>query len=48
MSQRVDSCGELKGETPEGEAKASLNRATKWQVLDTKPGELRMVRLKVR
>ena len=31
----------------EAEAKASLNRAIEWQVLDTKPGELTMSRLKV-
>ena len=43
MSQRVNVCGELKTETVEGEAKASLNRAhsnrkiVEWQALDTKP-----------
>ena len=31
-----------------GEAKASLNRATKFDGLDPKPGDLAMSRLKVR
>jgi hypothetical protein len=31
-----------------GEAKASLNRAIKFDVLDPKPGDLAMSRLKVR
>ena len=31
-----------------GEAKASLNRAMKFDVLDPKPGDLAMSRLKVR
>ena len=48
MSQRVNVCGKPKGGTPGGAAKASLKRATKWQILDTKPGELPMVRVKVR
>ena len=54
MSLRVNFCGELKGATPGGEAKASLKRAkhsrkgVEWQALDTKPGELTMVRVKVR
>ena len=31
-----------------GAAKASLNRATKFDVLDPKPGDLGMARMKVR
>ena len=47
MSRRVNVCGKLKGDTPGGEAKASLNRAKESQGLDAKPGELRMGRVKV-
>jgi hypothetical protein len=47
MSLREHSSGKLKGETPGGEAKASLNRANESQGLDAKPGELRMGRMKV-
>ena len=46
MSLRVNLCREVKGDTPEAVAKASLKRATEWQGLDTKPGELPMVRVK--
>ena len=47
MSLRVNLSGEVKGVTPEAVAKASLNRATKLDVLDPKPSDLAMVRLKV-
>ena len=47
MSQRVNVCSKLKS-IDEGEAKASLNRATKLHVLDPKPNDLAMVRLKAR
>ena len=45
MSQRVAVCGKV---NPLGaaEAKASLNRATKSQAADPKPGDLSMGRLK--
>ena len=48
MSLRVNRRGKLKGDPPEGEAKASLKRAKKSRLLDTKLGELTMVRVKVR
>ncbi len=46
MGQRVSLCSKLKS-IDEGEAKASLNRATKLHVLDPKPDDLVMARLKV-
>ena len=46
MGQRVSVCSELKP-LGVGEAKASLNRATKFGVLDPKPGDLGMTRMKV-
>ena len=47
MGQRVSFSGELKP-IGVGAAKASLNRATEYDVLDPKPGDLGMTRLKVR
>ena len=47
MGQRLSVCSELKP-IGGGAAKASLNRATKFDVLDPKPGDLGMTRLKVR
>ena len=48
MSQRVNVCGKLKTVIVEGEGKPSLNRAQEWHILDTKPGELTMARVKLR
>ena len=48
MSRRVTFCGKVKAETAGAGAKASLNRAIEYHVLDPNPGELDMVRLKVR
>ena len=45
MGQRVSVCSKLKS-IDEGEAKASLNRATKLHVLDPKPDDLVTARLK--
>ena len=47
MGQRVRLTSELKS-IDEGVAKASLNRAIEYHVLDPNPGELDLVRLKVR
>ena len=47
MGQRLNVSSELKP-VGGGEAKASLNRAMKFDVLDPKPGDLAMSRLKVR
>ena len=47
MGQRVSVCSKLKP-LGVGAAKASLNRATEFEVLDPKPGDLSMGRLKVR
>ena len=47
MSQRVRFSSKLKA-LAVGEAKASLNRATKLLGRDPKPGDLAMGRLKVR
>ena len=47
MGQRVNLCSELKP-IGVGAAKASLNRATEFEGLDPKPGDLAMGRLKVR
>ena len=47
MGQRVSVRGELKP-LGEGAAKASLNRATEFDALDPKPGDLGMTRVKVR
>ena len=41
-------CGELKSVVDVGVGKPSLNRAIEWHILDTKPGELTMARLKLR
>ena len=41
-------CGELKAVIAVGAGKPSLKRAMKWRILDTKPGELTMVRMKLR
>ena len=46
MGQRVTLCSKLKLLSV-GEAKASLNRATEFNGLDPKPGDLAMGRLKV-
>ena len=47
MGQRVRVCSKLKP-IGVGAAKASLNRATEFDALDPKPGDLGMTRLKVR
>ena len=47
MGQRVNLASELKP-IGVGVAKASLNRATEFDELDPKPGDLGMTRLKVR
>ena len=47
MGQRVSLSSKLKP-LGVGAAKASLNRATKFDVLDPKPGDLGMTRMKVR
>ena len=46
MGQRVSVCSKLKP-LGVGAAKASLNRALEYDVLDPKPGDLGMTRLKV-
>ena len=46
MGQRVSVCSKLKP-LGVGAAKASLNRATEFDVLDPKPGDLGMTRMKV-
>ena len=46
MGQRVNLSSELKP-LGVGAAKASLNRALEYDVLDPKPGDLGMTRLKV-
>ena len=40
--------GELKAVTAAGVGKPSLKRANEWRILDTKPGELTMARVKLR
>ena len=47
MGQRVSLSSKLKP-LGVGAAKASLNRATEYDVLDPNPGDLGMARLKVR
>ena len=47
MGQRVNFCGKLNF-FKVGEGKPSLNRATQSQVLDAKPDDLSMARVKVR
>ncbi len=47
MGQRLNVSSELKP-IGGGAAKASLNRAMQFDVLDPKPGDLAMSRLKVR
>ena len=47
MGQRLSLSSKLKP-LGVGVAKASLNRATEFDVLDPKPGDLCMTRLKVR
>ena len=47
MGQRVSVRGKLKP-LGVGAAKASLNRATEFDALDPKPGDLGMTRVKVR
>ena len=47
MGQRLSLTSELKP-IGGGAAKASLNRATEFDELDPKPGDLGMTRLKVR
>ena len=47
MGQRLSICSKLKP-LGVGVAKASLNRATEFDGLDPKPGDLVMGRLKVR
>ena len=39
--------GELKAMTAVGGGKPSLKRAIEWRILDTKPGELTMARMKL-
>ena len=46
MSRRVNVCGKVKHLRCVAVAKASLNRANQSQVLDAKPGDLAMARLK--
>ena len=46
MGQRLSVCSKLKP-IGVGVAKASLNRANKFDALDPKPGDLAMARLKV-
>ena len=46
MGQRLNVCGKLKA-VAVGVAKASVNSANKSHVLDPKPSDLAMVRLKV-
>ena len=41
-------CGELKAYVAVGVGKPSLKRAIEWHILDTKPGELTMARVKLR
>ena len=41
-------CGELKALIAAGVGKPSLKRAIEWRILDTKPGELTMARMKLR
>ena len=48
MVRRVNVTSEVKYLRYGAEAKASLNRATKYVVHDPKPGDLAMVRLKWR
>ena len=47
MGQRLNLTSKLKP-IGVGAAKASLNRATEYDALDPKPGDLGMTRLKVR
>jgi hypothetical protein len=46
MNRRVTVCGKVKHFRCEAVAKASLNRAIQSQVVDAKPGDLPMARLK--
>ena len=46
MSQRVTLCSLVKGLIPGAAAKASLNRAKQYVVMDPKPDELDMSRAK--
>ena len=46
MIRRVTVCGKVNPLRGGAEAKASLNRALKLQVIDPKPGDLPMARLK--
>ena len=46
MVRRVIVTGKLKVFSTEGEARASLNRATELRAIDPKPGDLSMGRLK--
>ena len=48
MVRRVIVTGKLKAFSAGGEARASLNRASKLHVIDPKPGDLAMSRLKWR
>ena len=48
MVRRVIVRSKLKVFSTEGEARASLNRATKLRAIDPKPGDLSMGRLKWR
>lgn len=47
MGLGVNICSELKALLAGGAAKASLNRATEFDALDPKPGDLGMTRMKV-
>jgi hypothetical protein len=46
MNRRVNVCREVKAVTAGAAGKPSLIRATQWQALDPKPGELPMARVK--
>jgi hypothetical protein len=46
MNRRVMVCSKVNAFRAGAEAKASLNRATQLQVIDAKPGDLPMARLK--
>jgi hypothetical protein len=48
MSRRVTDCSEVKSFRDEAAGKPSLNRANELQSVDPKPGDLPMVRVKVK
>ena len=47
MNQRVTICSKVKCVKHGAEAKASLNRAIQLHVVDAKPGDLAMTRMKL-